>query len=121
MTGTLLLLLAAIYCTYSTTRFLQTARRVRGELIDYESLRDEENDLVHRPVFRFVDSSGQLITTRNPRSISLTRRLTIGQQYDLRYNPSDPAQVYRDSWSDLWLIPSVLWVTTIIGLVQSLL
>jgi hypothetical protein len=121
MLGTLLCLSAAVYCTSTMLRFLETARSVRGELVGYASFRDDENTLLHQPIFRFADAGGQLVTTHNPRSVSVVRRLAIGEQYDLLYNPTNPAQVWRDTWVELWLVPAVLWAVSVLGIVQAMM
>jgi hypothetical protein len=108
----------ALYLTVSRLQFLRAARRVRGELLAYYSERDSEGDWLHRPVYRFSDASGQMITTSNPRNVWVVRRLEIGQACDLLYNPANPAQVRRDSWLDLWLLPAVLWTVSALVLVR---
>jgi hypothetical protein len=108
----------ALYLTVSRLRFLCAARRVRGELVAYNSERDSEGDWLHNPVYRFSDERGRTITTSNPRNVWVVRRLEIGQACDLRYNPANPAQLWRDSWLDLWLLPAALWGVSALILVR---
>jgi hypothetical protein len=119
MLMTFLLIGLALTLTRNTLRFLQTAKRVRGALVGYERFRDDEGDWLHQPVFRFADECGQLITATNPRTVWVVRLPPVGQQFDLLYNPRNPAQVVRDTWHAVWFGPLVLWIAGIAGLIGS--
>jgi hypothetical protein len=108
----------ALYLTVSRLQFLRASRRVWGELLAYYSERDGEGDWLHRPVYRLNEASGQMITTSNPRNVWVVRRLEKGQACDLLYNAANPAQVWRDSSLELWLLPAVLWTVSALALVQ---
>jgi hypothetical protein len=111
----------ATYLTCTMLRFVRVAARARGELVAYASEHDGEGDLLHRPVYSFADRRGQIITASNPRQAWLHRRLAIGQLCNLRYNPANPSQIYRDSWVDLWLLPVALWAALALRLLHLLL
>lgn len=115
---TLICAAMAFFFTYTTMRFLQTARHVRGELVDYKSYRDNEGDWLHHPVFRFTDASGQTITASNPRTIWVVHQPSPGQEFELVYNPADPAQVWRNVWYEVWFGPLVLWAVSVLGFLR---
>jgi hypothetical protein len=89
-----------------------------GELIGYQQWRDDEGGWLYQPVFRFPDASGSTLTATNPRSIWVVHQPPAGQQFDLIYNPDNPARIWRDSWREVWFGPIVLWLVFLLGLVE---
>jgi hypothetical protein len=114
---TSLLIGFALILTRNTLRFLRTAKRARGALVGYERFRDDEGDWLHRPVFRITDECGQVITAVNPRTVWVVRLPLAGQQFNLIYNPDNPAQVVRATWHEVWFGPLVVWIAGIAGLI----
>jgi hypothetical protein len=108
--------LMAVVFTRNTLRFLALARRVRGQLVGYKRERDDEGGWLYQPVFRFVGVDGNTLTATNPRNIWVVHQPPVGEEFDLIYNPSNPSQIWRDTWREIWFGPIVLWAVSLAAL-----
>lgn len=107
-----LLLLAGIFFVVGliihqdTSQFLQRAARAEGEVIELRQTRDSDGDLLYRPVIAFVTQNGERVVTEAG-SASNPPSHRVGDRVALYYDPASPDQIRLDSFSDLWLLPTI--------------
>ncbi|MCX7939170.1 MAG: DUF3592 domain-containing protein, partial [Thermoflexales bacterium] len=107
-----LLLLAGIFFVVGliihqdTSQFLQRAARAEGEVIELRQTRDSDGDLLYQPVIAFVTQNGERVVTEAG-SASNPPSQRVGDRVALYYDPASPDQIRLDSFSDLWLLPTI--------------
>lgn len=80
--GLFLIVLGAVIAV-KTRAFLSGAKRVQGEVVGYDSRLDSEGDLIHTPIFGFIDEHVHAITAVNPRTGSGEQKHRIGARLRL--------------------------------------
>jgi hypothetical protein len=107
------------YLLYGKLKFIMSAERVQGQVIDLQHVRStnkNNTDGTWRPVVRFRAPSGALIDFTTSSS-SGTPRYETGESIQVFFQPSDPADALLDDPFELWGGPAM---AGIIGAVFSL-
>lgn len=98
-----LMLIAAGLLYQNTTKFIASASRAQGEVIDLlrvESSRRNSSD-TWRPMVHFKLPSGEIIEF-TPSSSSSPPAYDKGEIVEVFFNPADPKDARLDGFFDLW-------------------
>lgn len=87
--------------------FADRAIRVPGEVVALSSHTDSDGDTLYSPVFEFQDQDGGLRQVTSSSS-SKPAAFDVGEKVEVLYEPGDPTDAVIDSFSQMWLLPTVL-------------
>ncbi len=102
------LLVGALALALSTRRFIASADRSTGTVVELIQVRDKDDGSVtYKPVVEYTSKRGQRITftssfSSNPPSYS------VGESVDVLYAPDEPNDARIDGFGSLWLGPLIL-------------
>jgi hypothetical protein len=108
-------------------RFVETAQRVVGEVVEYnehDSTDDGNTTHMYTPVIRFAAANGKLVEKASEISSS-HREYKLGQRVKVLYNPENPEEFKLDTVAQLYFTPGILAflgiVFTIVGAIVVML
>jgi len=107
-------LVLGFYFFVKTNRFIKTAVRTQGKVVDNK--RSDSDGDVYRPVFSFVDDSGKKYIVKSTFG-SYPPKYEIGESVSVLYDPYNPQHAKIDSFEILWLtsiLPFILSVPPLI-------
>lgn len=107
-----------VFFFVKTNRFLKTAVRTKGKVVDNK--RSDSNGDVYRPVFSFVDDSGKKYIVQSSFG-SYPPKYEIGESISVFYDPQNPQHAKIDSFEILWLIPVLLFIGPVPPLIFGIL
>jgi Protein of unknown function (DUF3592) len=101
--GAVLIVVAAVMAVF-TARFVATAERTEGTVIDLSRSEDSEGSVTYSPVVRFTADGRTIQFTSSSGSSSPP---SVGDRVEVLYDPDDPDDARLSGFLDLWLFPLV--------------
>jgi hypothetical protein len=122
------LLIGSAFAWMQAKRFVETAHRVIGEVVNYSEHDSTDDDgkttHMYTPVIRFATADGTSVEKANDISSS-RREYQLGQRVKVLYNPENPEEFKLDTVAQLYFTPGILAflgiVFTIVGAIVVML
>jgi hypothetical protein len=78
----------------------------QGTVVGVRTSRSSDGDTTFAPILRFTTSGGQSVEA-SP-TLTTSRRPTLGERWEIRYDPANPSRVWADTFLGTWFLPTIL-------------
>lgn len=75
-------------------------------MVGVRTSRSSDGDTTFAPILRFTTSGGQSVEP-SP-TLTTSRRPTLGERWEIRYDPANPSRVWADTFLGTWFLPTIL-------------
>ena len=78
----------------------------QGQVVGVRTSRGSDGDTTFAPILRFTTSDGRSVEA-SP-NLTTSWRPTIGERWEIRYDPAEPSRVWADTFLGTWFLPLIL-------------
>lgn len=93
----------------STQEFVDASERADGVVVQVDTVRKSDGDILYHPVVEFTTVTGELVEYRSA-SGSNPPALNVGERVEVFYDPDLPSNAKVNSFVDLWMFSTIMLV-----------
>lgn len=113
----LALLAGAFFAWRSAADDVARSVATEGVVVGVRTSRSSDGDTTYAPILRFTTTEGRSVEA-SP-TLTTSRLPTVGERWEIRYDPETPSRVWADTVLGTWFLPMILGGIGGVGLLLS--
>lgn len=93
----------------SALEFIEASSSAAGRVVQVDTKRNSDGDILFYPVIEFTTAGGETIQFRSSTGTN-PPAYNVGDQVEVLYDPNLPQNARENSFSGLWMLPTILLV-----------